>query len=62
MMDSETQLFLSHDRVPKRNEQADWRFCKKCFGLFFDGYPKKGVCAGGGEHDKAGFFFLIPHV
>ena len=62
VMDPETQLFLSHDRVPKRDEQPEWRFCKKCQGLFFDGYPKKGVCAGGGEHDKAGFFFLIPHV
>jgi len=36
--------------------QQDWRFCAKCHGLFFDGYPSKGICAGspgGGIHLNA---------
>lgn len=24
--------------------QADWRYCRKCHELFFDGYANKGVC------------------
>ncbi|RSL18636.1 hypothetical protein EDE15_4226 [Edaphobacter aggregans] len=30
--------------------QADWRFCSKCFSLWFNGQPTNGVCAAGGEH------------
>ena len=41
-MDPAIQFFLSHDRVPYRNEQTEWRFCTKSNGLFFDRYPKKG--------------------
>lgn len=36
--------------------QSDWRFCGSCHGLFFDGYPTKGVCVGspgGGFHLRA---------
>ena len=45
-------LVLSRMRseTPPRpvSAQADWRFCRKCHSLFFDGYPGKGVCAAGG--------------
>jgi hypothetical protein len=34
--------------------QRDWRFCAKCFGLFFNGRKTKGVCPAGGEHSKTG--------
>jgi hypothetical protein len=36
--------------------QSDWRFCAKCCGLFFDGFPSKGICRGspgGGIHINA---------
>lgn len=33
------------------NAQENWRWCKKCEGLFFDGRPTKGVCPAGGEHE-----------
>ncbi|MFI7194920.1 hypothetical protein ACIBQ0_34770 [Nocardia nova] len=36
--------------------QQNWRFCGNCHGLFFDGYPTKGICAGspgGGFHLNA---------
>lgn len=42
-------------------EQSDWRFCTKCDAMFFDGFPGKGVCAGGGGHTAAGFMFVLPH-
>ncbi|MEW2526461.1 hypothetical protein [Streptomyces sp. NPDC047071] len=44
-----------------RASQADWRFCVKCYGLFFRGYPSDGVCPTGGGHDSAGFNFNLPH-
>ena len=30
--------------------QDDWRFCTKCYALFWYGYPTAGVCASGGAH------------
>lgn len=29
--------------------QSNWRFCRKCQGLFFGGFM--GVCPSGGTHD-----------
>jgi hypothetical protein len=41
--------------------QRDWRYCRKCHAMFFDGYPDKGVCKAGGGHEAAGFNFVLPH-
>jgi hypothetical protein len=29
--------------------------------MFFDGFPDKGRCPGGGGHEAAGFQFVLPH-
>jgi hypothetical protein len=42
-------------------DQDQWRFCEKCHSMFFDGFPKKGVCAAGGAHQAQGFMFSLPH-
>jgi hypothetical protein len=34
--------------------QRDWRYCVKCFGLWFNGNPTNGVCPAGGAHDQGG--------
>jgi Ricin-type beta-trefoil lectin domain-like len=31
--------------------QSNWRWCDKCSGLFYNGYPTHGVCPTGGEHN-----------
>jgi hypothetical protein len=42
-------------------DQESWRFCDKCFSMFYDGAAAKGKCpADGGEHHAQGFFFT-PH-
>lgn len=41
--------------------QRDWRFCRKCQTMYFDGYPNKGRCAAGGAHEAAGFNFTLEH-
>ena len=41
--------------------QGNWRFCNKCYALFFDGSPNKGACAAGGAHVAQGFNFVLPH-
>jgi hypothetical protein len=42
--------------------QGDWRYCKKCKVLFFNGYPDKGVCARDGKgHEAAGYQFFLYH-
>ena len=43
------------------SQQVDWRYCAKCQGLFFDGYPAKGLCPAGAAHEAAGFNFGLPH-
>jgi hypothetical protein len=35
--------------------QPDWRWCHKCYGLFFaNGQISMGKCPAGGQHDKTG--------
>jgi hypothetical protein len=41
--------------------QRDWRFCRKCQTMYFDGFPNKGRCAAGGSHEAAGFNFVLEH-
>lgn len=50
------------DPIPRAGDvgQQDWRFCNKCDGLFYDGFPDKGVCPGGGSHVAQGFNFELP--
>jgi hypothetical protein len=56
-------FYLPHD-VPDTVGQPDWRFCDKCFGMFFNGDPNpntKGRCPAGGGHEAQGFAFVLPH-
>lgn len=43
--------------------QRHWRFCRKCFCLFFQGLDNNsGLCArDGGPHEAQGFEFVVPH-
>jgi hypothetical protein len=34
--------------------QNNWRYCNKCFGLFYYGNPTNGVCPAGGAHNAFG--------
>ena len=34
--------------------QSNWRWCRKCQGLFFFGNPTNGACPKGGSHDVVG--------
>jgi hypothetical protein len=53
---------LPHDIPEAGNGQGQWRFCDKCFAMFFDGDPnRKGVCDAGGGHQSQGFLFVLPH-
>lgn len=54
-------FLLPHDVPESTWAQQNWRYCQKCHMLFFDGYPDKGVCPGGGGHFAAGFNFVVPH-
>jgi hypothetical protein len=51
---------LPHDASPGGHFQPNWRYCQKCQVLFFNGFPVKGVCAAGGQHDAAGYDFWVP--
>lgn len=41
--------------------QISWRHCGKCRALFFNGYPDKGRCPGGGGHQAVGWKFGVYH-
>jgi hypothetical protein len=51
---------LAKKEGTKMADQGDWRFCQKCFSMFFDGSPNKGSCAAGGGHQAQGFVFVLP--
>ncbi|SES34506.1 hypothetical protein SAMN04487983_104411 [Streptomyces sp. yr375] len=53
---------LPHDIPPTATSQRNWRFCDKCFGMFFYGYPTNGVCPAGTVHHMAGYDFVLPHL
>jgi len=52
---------VSSESWPPGPGQANWRFCRKCQSMFFDGYPSKGNCVAGGTHAAAGFNFVLQH-
>jgi hypothetical protein len=54
---------LRHDVNEDRRSQQFWRFCGKCAGLFFDGYPDKGSCPKGGGHEASpgSYNFVLGH-
>jgi hypothetical protein len=33
--------------------QNNWRFCSKCFSLWYNGLPTNGVCPVGGAHEAS---------
>ena len=41
--------------------QSQWRFCRKCASMFFDGSANKGSCSRTGPHEAQGFNFVLPH-
>ncbi|TDU32776.1 hypothetical protein DFR24_2180 [Panacagrimonas perspica] len=45
---------LFPELVPQLDYQSNWRWCKKCQGLFYGGNPTKGVCPAGGAHTDIG--------
>jgi hypothetical protein len=34
--------------------QNNWRYCRKCYSLFYYGFDDNGRCPAGGEHDASG--------
>ena len=55
-------FFLPHDVPGTDHAQPEWRNCRKCQVMFFNGFATKGVCPAGGQHDAAlGFNFVLPH-
>jgi hypothetical protein len=55
---------IDHDdakRIGGGPRQFDWRFCDKCYTMFFDGYPDKKKCPAGGGHAAQGFMFGLLH-
>jgi len=40
--------------VVAAGQQDNWRWCRKCDGLFFNGHDTKGRCPAGEEHESAG--------
>jgi hypothetical protein len=58
------QFILTNETPPPwgPGQQPAWRFCHKCFALFFDGYAdNKGVCPNGGGHEAEGLHFILNH-
>jgi hypothetical protein len=47
-----TVYALAHNS-PQAGSQGNWRWCRKCEGLFFHGMATDGFCPAGGAHDAS---------
>jgi hypothetical protein len=41
--------------------QVNWRYCSKCFSMYWDGSADMGRCSAGGGHTAQGYKFRLPH-
>ncbi|WP_434415995.1 hypothetical protein [Nannocystis pusilla] len=59
------EFFIPNDAAgaPALPGQEDWRFCRKCFGMFYaqNGETVGTVCPSGGEHALQGLNFYLPN-
>jgi uncharacterized protein with PIN domain len=56
------KFFLSHDIPEGPNHQANYRRCRKCASLFWDGDPAfKGRCHRGGNHEASDLNYVLLH-
>ncbi len=39
--------------MPQAQQQDNWRFCQKCYALFWNGMDDNGHCPAGGSHDAS---------
>lgn len=55
---------LPYDVAETPGTQQQWRFCHKCFGMFYNGdqQGRRGRCPAGGGHDAFGYNFVLPHT
>ena len=52
---------LKKQPVAGRDSQFDWRFCSKCFCMYWAPANPPLRCAAGGQHAAYGFVFGLPH-
>lgn len=50
---------LAFDMPALNKQQNDWRFCDKCFGLFFLPHNADGKCPAGGNHHAHHFNYVL---
>lgn len=56
------QFFLPFDGAETPTAQANWRCCRNCQELFFNGFREKGRCPAGGVHAADhDFKYVLPH-
>jgi hypothetical protein len=52
-------LLLPVSAIAEAGDQRDWRFCDKCWAMFWNGGQSKGACPAGGTHNAQGFLFNL---
>jgi hypothetical protein len=52
---------LPYNTVGTATAQTEWRYCRNCHSLFFNGFGPKGICPAGGGHIAEGLVFTLPH-
>lgn len=53
------QYFLPFDMTPRARQWNDWRFCTKCYVLFYFPHNQDGSCAAGGIHRAHAFNYIV---
>src|SRR5262245_39859528 len=56
------QFRLPFDGQETPTAQRNWRACRNCQAMFFNGYKEKGRCPAGGGHEADNTFrYVLPH-
>ncbi|MEU7987473.1 hypothetical protein AB0B56_21645 [Streptosporangium canum] len=55
-------FLLPFDMPLRPGQQNDWRFCDRCFVLFYWPHNADGNCAAGGRHHPHPFNYVLDHL
>lgn len=60
--DGGREYILQYNVMPRLTQQSDWRFCTKCFVLFYLPQNEDAECLSGGKHQAHALNYVLDRV
>jgi hypothetical protein len=55
-------FYLKYGMTPIGSQQDNWRFCDKCYGMFFLPQNANSICSAGGNHHAASESYVLDYL